>query len=173
MNINMKKKLIVTSLLAASVFASAANAADGTFNITGSIAATPCTVVNTTSAVNMGIVDKDKIDKNSMQPIELKIELANCPSAATEAFVTFLGTASGDNLALTPKGQTGFAGVDLALFEPNGTTAIKINKRSAPVSLTGGAATVIYKAKLAKKATATDIKEGDFTTTLEFDIANN
>lgn len=171
MNINMKKKLIVTSLLAASVLASAANAADGTFNITGTIAATPCTVTNT-SAVDMGVVGKDKLD--TMAPIELKIDLATCPAAAKNALITFNGTAEGDYLKLESTTAGSATGVALALLESDGTTKININSTAKPVSLANKTkTTAIYQAKFVKKAPSATVGEGTISANLTFDVAYN
>ncbi|HFR4114033.1 TPA: fimbrial protein [Yersinia enterocolitica] len=173
MNMTMKKKLIVTSLLAASVFASAANA--GTFNITGSIASTPCVANAAQADIKMPLINKDKLgaaagDFSTVPATDLTINLTNCPNVAQTATVTFTGSAdSKDPKALE---LTGVKGVALALFEDDGSTQIEINKAAKAQSLTGTATSdLTYKAKYV--TTADTFQEGNATATLNFDVAYN
>ncbi|CRY55254.1 putative fimbrial protein [Yersinia intermedia] len=169
----MKKKLIVTSLLAATVFASAANAA--TFNITGSIASTPCVATAANADIKMPLINKANLETTAGgfaagSITELKINLANCPNINQTATVTFTGTAdTEDNKALK---LTGVEGVALALFEENGTSQIDINRAARGQSLTGTPTKVLkYKAKYV--TTSKTFKEGNATATLNFDVAYN
>ncbi|CQD38966.1 fimbrial protein [Yersinia mollaretii] len=175
MNINMKKKLIVTSLLAASVFASAANAADGTFNITGSIASTPCVVTATSTDIKMPLINKAKLGATAGEfsadsTTDLAINLSGCPAVNQMATVTFKGTAdSKDAKALK---LTGVTGVALALFESNDKDRIDINKEAKSQALTGTPTkTLKYKAKYV--TTSDTFKEGNVMAALEFDVAYN
>ncbi|CFQ15325.1 putative fimbrial protein [Yersinia enterocolitica] len=175
MNITMKKKLIVTSLLAASVFASAANA--GVINVTGSIAANPCVikVASATQNVTMpAIFESDLsllttggvIDK-SAKPI--KFELQTCPTLTSNAVVTFKGTSDGDAFSL---GST-VKGVALKLFD----------KQDKEVNISNGVATsttalgtqpeqtLEYTLKYVK--TAAPFAQGAIDTTIDFDITYN
>ncbi|CRY24848.1 fimbrial protein [Yersinia enterocolitica] len=175
MNITMKKKLIVTSLLAASVFASAANA--GAIKVTGSIAASPCVIKATNENQNItmpAIFESDLsllttggvIDK-SAKPI--KFELQTCPALTSNAVVTFKGTSDGDAFSL---GST-VKGVALKLFD----------KQDKEVNISNGVATsttalgtqpeqtLEYTLKYVK--TAAPFTQGAVDTTIDFDIIYN
>ncbi|CRY01394.1 fimbrial protein [Yersinia enterocolitica] len=175
MNITMKKKLIVTSLLAASVFASAANA--GVIKVSGSIAASPCVIKSTSATQNVtmpAIFESDfsklstggVIDKSAKS---IKFELETCPSLASNAVVTFLGTSAGDAFSL---GST-VKGVALKLFD-NKDAEVKISNGAATSTTALGTQkdqTLEYKLKYVK--TADKFVEGAVDTTINFDIAYN
>ncbi|MCB5308646.1 fimbrial protein [Yersinia massiliensis] len=168
----MKKKLIVTSLLAATVFASAANAA--TFNITGSIASTPCEVTATNPNIKMPWISKTKLGKagefSTAPAQELRITLKNCPAVNQTAVVQFTGTAdTEDNKALK---LTGVDGVALAVFEDDGTTQINIGGKAKGKAVISTSDNVLkYKVKYVTTSKA--FKEGNATATLNFDVAYN
>ncbi|CNK24059.1 fimbrial protein [Yersinia mollaretii] len=178
MNINMKKKLIVTSLLAASVLASAANAAD--IKITGSIAATPCKVKTTTTTGNVtmpsifegdmkGVNAGDAISKSATQ---IKIDLEGCPTAAgnSNAVVTFTGAGTGDTFSLggTVKGVAlkVYDKADKEVKATNGTAISQTNTITPTLNQT-----LEYKLKYVK--TADTFKEGAVDTTLSFNVDYN
>lgn len=177
MNITMKKKLIVTSLLAASVFASAANAATGTITVKGSIAANPC-VIKTASAtqdVTMPAIFESDFSQLSVGGVidksakSIKFELETCPALASNAVVTFSGTSAGDTFSLGSKVK----GVALKLFD-NKDTEVKISNGSATSTTALGIQkdqTLEYKLKYVK--TADNFVEGAADTTITFDIAYN
>ncbi|AVX37241.1 fimbrial protein [Yersinia enterocolitica] len=171
----MKKKLIVTSLLAATVFASAANAANGTFNITGTIAATPCVASTTVSNITMPNIELKKLGAASGQTssdstTDITIKLSGCPAVQQNATVTFTGTADTTN----PKALKldGVEGVALALFEENGTKEIEINQ-AADVQVLDGSATKDLKYKAKYISTASLFKPGNATATLDFGVTFN
>ncbi|WP_145932061.1 fimbrial protein [Yersinia bercovieri] len=177
MNINMKKKLIVTSLLAASVFASTANAT--VINITGSIAASPCKVKSTsTSSVKMPAIFEADISPlktgdvitKSVTPININLE--DCPIAAgnSNAVVTFTGTAADDAFSL----GSVVKGVALKVYDKtdNEVKATSGTAKSMNNLITASATqTLEYKLKYVK--TADTFKEGAVDTALTFDVAYN
>lgn len=177
MNINMKKKLIVTSLLAASVLASAANAAD--IKITGSIAASPCTVKSTsTSSVKMPAIFEADVTKLTTGAIidksatAININLEGCPTAAgnSNAVVTFSGVAAADAFSL----GTAVTGVALKVYDKadKEVKATSGTAKSTNNPITANATqTLEYKLKYVK--TADKFKEGAVDTTLTFDVAYN
>lgn len=178
---NMKKKLIVTSLLAASVFASAANAADGTITVKGSIAATPCEIKPTSKSqdiimklINQGDLAKlsagDTLD-TSEKPF--KIELTSCPKVAQNATVTFSGKADSDLTSAIALGGT-VKGVALKVYEEDGKEVTLVNgagKAKEKVLATTGTNTLEYKVKYVK--TSGTFTEGEANAALNFDIAYN
>ncbi|CNG80128.1 putative fimbrial protein [Yersinia enterocolitica] len=177
MNITMKKKLIVTSLLAASVFASAANAANGTINVTGKITASPCSI---DTAKSTATLDLGSINLNSKDTIpaekEITISLKDCPFTAQTATVKFTGTADGDNF----KFDGGAKGYALQLIDIDGSTPIKSNVDANAVHMTGQATHDLkYKAKFIKTGTAiTDFQAasqttGDVNVSLNYEITFN
>ncbi|HDL8510422.1 TPA: type 1 fimbrial protein [Yersinia enterocolitica] len=181
MNITMKKKLIVTSLLAASVFASAANAADGTITVKGSIAATPCQIQPTskTQNINMKLINQAMFDNvkqgeafgSSME--SFKIELTSCPKVSQNAIVTFSGTPDTDlNSAIKLGGNV--QGVALKVYEEdeqevvltNGTGQAKKQNLS-----TSGTNILEYKVKYVKSSTT--LVEGEADAVIDFDVTYN
>ncbi|AJJ23974.1 fimbrial protein [Yersinia enterocolitica] len=175
MNITMKKKLIVTSLLAASVFASAANA--GVIKVTGSIAANPCVIKTTSETQNVtmpAIFESDLSKLNAGGVIDksakpIKFELETCPALTSNAVVTFSGTSASDAFSL---GST-VKGVALKLFD-NQDKEVKISNGSATSTTVLGTQTeqtLEYKLKYVK--TADKFVEGAVDTTINFDIAYN
>ncbi|PHZ30724.1 type 1 fimbrial protein [Yersinia mollaretii] len=176
----MKKKLIVTSLLAASVLASAANAADGTINIQGSIAATPCKIKTTSATTNITmpaifqadlskLSNGDAVDKSATQ---IKIDLEGCPTSAgnSNAVVTFTGTGTGDTLSL---GGT-VKGVALKVYDKNDAEITAVNGVAKSMTNTISNAltqSLEYKVKYVK--TADKFAEGAVDTNLTFDVAYN
>ncbi|HDL7749724.1 TPA: type 1 fimbrial protein [Yersinia enterocolitica] len=173
MNITMKKKLIVTSLLAASVFASAANA--GTFNITGSIASTPCVADAAITDIQMPLINKDKLgttagEFSELSATDLTIKLTNCPNVTQTATVTFNGkTDTNEPKALE---LANVKGVALAVFEENGTDQIAIGQAAKGQALTSSATKNLnYKVKYV--TTSEPFQEGNATATLNFDVAYN
>ncbi|MGE4800517.1 fimbrial protein [Yersinia hibernica] len=169
----MKNKLIVTSLLAASAFASVANA--GVFNITGSIAATPCVATASVVDIKMPLINKDKLGASAGKfadnsATDLVIKLTNCPQVKQTATVTFTGTAdTNETKALK---LTGVSGVALALFEANGNDQIAINKAAKGQAMNNNVAQDLK--YVAKYVTTSDtFKEGNATATLNFAVAYN
>ncbi|CNK59688.1 putative fimbrial protein [Yersinia mollaretii] len=171
MNINMKKKLIVTSLLAASVFASAANAA--AINITGTISSSPCAA--TVDTIKMPNINLNSLGTkvgvtNDASAKDITIKLTGCPAMQQTAKVTFTGTA--DKVNKKALELTGVEGVALALFEKDGTTAIDIGATAADQTLTGSQTKDLeYKVKYV--TTATTFKPGDAKGVLNYTIAYN
>ncbi|CNH67556.1 fimbrial protein [Yersinia mollaretii] len=178
MNINMKKKLIVTSLLAASVFASAANAA--TINITGTIAAAPCQIKTTaaTGSVTMPPIYNSQLGKVKAGEVipnsdaQIKIELESCPVivGTSNAVVTFTGAGTGDTFSL----GSVVKGVALKVYDKadKEVKATSGTAKSTNNPITANATqTLEYKLKYVK--TADTFKEGAVDTTLTFDVAYN
>ncbi|HDL8433564.1 type 1 fimbrial protein [Yersinia enterocolitica] len=172
MNITMKKKLIVTSLLAASVFASAANA--GTFNITGKITATDCVASAEVAGIKMPEINLNDLGRTAgnfaATDTDITIKLTGCPAIQKTAIVTFTGTEDTTN----PKALklNGVEGIALALFEKDGTKEIEINKAAVDQPLDGS---VEHKLKYKVKyvTTSTVFKPGDATASLDFAVAYN
>lgn len=178
MNITMKKKLIVTSLLAASVFASAANAATGNINITGSVTATPCEVAinsgvaGTTHSLTMPNIFGNDIPV-SAGPIDkeasFEIKLTSCPTGAKNAEIKFTGTASGADIELQDSGKK------------NETIVLNILKKGSAYTIgstdtqaiTNGNATFDYKLKYKTTKPRADVKAGDLTAALGYEITYN
>lgn len=171
MNINMKKKLIVTSLLAASVLASAANAAN--IDITGSIKSTPC--MATVDPITMPDINLNDLGttvgaKNEKSTADIVIKLTGCPAMQQTAEVTFGGAADKDNNKALE--LTGVKGIALALFEEDGTTAIDIGGKAKDQLLTGSLTKDLeYKVKYV--TTATTFKSGDAKGVLNYTIKYN
>ncbi|WP_186369731.1 fimbrial protein [Yersinia aldovae] len=174
----MKKKLIVTSLLAASVFASAANAATGKINITGSITATPCKVAINKGAA--GIIHSLTMPNIFGQDIPMtagpinkelpfKIELTGCPKSAKNAEIKFTGTANGADIALQDSGKT------------NDTIVLNILKSGSAYdigtadtqAITSGNATFDYTLKYKTTKSRSDVNPGDLTAALDYEITYN
>ncbi|WP_186370832.1 fimbrial protein [Yersinia aldovae] len=174
----MKKKLIVTSLLAASVFASAANAATGKINITGSITATPCKVAINKGAA--GIIHSLTMPNIFGQDIPMtagpinkelpfKIELTGCPNSAKDAEIKFTGTANGADIALQDSGKT------------NDTIVLNILKSGSAYdigtadtqAITSGNATFDYTLKYKTTKSRSDVNPGDLTAALDYEITYN
>ncbi|WP_019212118.1 fimbrial protein [Yersinia massiliensis] len=172
----MKKKLIVTSLLAATVFASAANAA--TINITGSIAAAPCIidVASSTSNVTMpAIFEADLasltsggvIDKSST-PIE--INLSTCPALASNAVVTFTGAGAGDAFSL----GNAVKGVALKIYDSSDNEITAVNGTAvARTNALGVQANQKLEYKLKYVKTAEPFTEGAVSAAVDFDVTYN
>ncbi|MBX9494673.1 type 1 fimbrial protein [Yersinia enterocolitica] len=178
MNMTMKKKLIVTSLLAASVFASAANAATGKITITGSVTATPCEVAinngttgSTHSLTMPNIFGQDIPESaspiNKEAPFEIK--LTGCPKSAKNAEIKFTGTAKGADIELQDNGQT------------NDTIVLNILKSGSAYdigtadtqAITSGNATFDYTLKYKTTKSRAAVKPGDLTAALDYEITYN
>ncbi|CNK10095.1 fimbrial protein [Yersinia enterocolitica] len=181
MNITMKKKLIVTSLLAASVFASAANAADGTITVKGSIAATPCQIQPTSKSqnINMKLINQAMFDNvkqgeafdTSTEPF--KIELTSCPKVSQNAIVTFSGKADTDLPSAIKLGGT-VAGVALKVYENDGKEVVLTGGSGAAEQQklsTSGTNTLEYKVKYVKSSTT--LVEGEADAVIDFDVTYN
>lgn len=177
MNIKMKKKLIVTSLLAASVFASAANAANGSISVTGKIVASPCEIdtTKTTATVDLGNINLNKKDTIPAEK-DITISLKNCPFTSKTATVKFNGTADGENFKL----EGGAKGYALQLIDTDGTTPIKFDKNALALNMTGQPAHDLkYKVKFLKTGTkVTDFEAaskstGEVTATVNYEVTFN
>lgn len=169
----MKKTLLVTSLLAASVFASAANAGD--INITGAIAQAACVTTATAADIKMPLITHAKLgtgvgDFATDAVTDLTIKLTGCPAIKQTATVIFNGAA--DKNTPTALALTGVTGVALALFEENGTDLISINGAAKPQNMTG-TPTKDLKYKLKYVTTKDVFKEGNATAVLNFDVNYN
>ncbi len=178
MNMTMKKKLIVTSLLAASVFASAANAAIGKITITGSVTATPCEVAinngatGSTHSLTMPNIFGQDIPMTAgpiNKELPFKIELTGCPKSAKNAEIKFTGTANGADIALQDSGKT------------NDTIVLNILKNGSEYNIgttdiqtiTNGIATFDYTLKYKTTKPRADVKPGDLTAALDYEITYN
>ncbi|WP_434524959.1 fimbrial protein [Photorhabdus asymbiotica] len=134
----MKAKLIISSLLASSVFISVANAADGKINFTGNIIATACKI-DTNSAnqnVNMGTISSSAFNgvDSTAAATPFSIKLSDCPPEYSNAQVKFDGQTDGKNsnlLALSnDKGQAVADGVAIGIYEEDSSTLIPLIKAS-------------------------------------------
>ncbi|WP_145553835.1 fimbrial protein [Yersinia canariae] len=169
---NMKNKLIVTSLLAASVFASTANA--GTINITGKITSNPCVASSTVTNIKMPDINLNELgrtaDTVASSSTDIIIKLTGCPAIKQDATVTFTGTEDNDR-----KGSlqlNGVKGVALVLYEEDGIKEIKINEKADVKSLNGSETHDLkYKAKYV--TTASVFTPGDADATLNFEVKFN
>jgi len=178
----MKKSIIALSLMASYMLASAANAADGTINFTGSIISSACTV-NTASAsqtVNLGNVNSTAFGSTvgtTAAATQFSINLTNCPSSVTSASVKFDGTENATNssiLALS-SGETA-TGVGVALYEADGSTVLPLqtasNSITIPTASSGtSSATLNFVAKY--MSTASSVTAGTADATTEFTIVYN
>ncbi|AJI94338.1 hypothetical protein BD65_1007 [Yersinia ruckeri] len=169
----MKKTLLVTSLLATSVFASVANA--GTINITGNIAMTQCVADTTAPTITMPDINLNKLgatvgDTSDASTTDIIIKLTDCPAVKQTVKVTFTGTEDAiDSKALK---LNNVGGIALALFEEDGTTAVDINK-PAKDKLLNGSVTHDLKYKAKYVTTDTTFITGKAEAVLGFDINYN
>ncbi|EKN3346301.1 type 1 fimbrial protein [Yersinia ruckeri] len=169
----MKKTLLVTSLLAASVFASAANAAN--LNISGQIKNFQCSADAKSATITMPEINiKDLGDTvgaiSTASTTDITINLTNCPPMTQKVKVEFTGTADQDNpkaLALN-----NVEGIALALFEEDGAKEIAINTTANEQSLTGSP-THELKYKVKYVTTDTVFKPGKAEAVLGFDVSYN
>ncbi|MCW6540363.1 type 1 fimbrial protein [Yersinia ruckeri] len=169
----MKKTLLVTSLLAASVFASAANAAN--LNISGSIKNSQCSVNAQSATITMPEINIKDLGTtvgaiSAASTTDIIINLTNCPPMKQNVKVEFTGTADQDNkkaLALN-----NVKGIALALFEEDGAKEIAINTLTDEQPLTGSPTHELkYKAKYV--TTDTVFKPGKAEAVLGFDVSYN
>ncbi|WP_145572579.1 fimbrial protein [Yersinia mollaretii] len=172
MNINMKKKLIVTSLLAASVLASAANAA--TINVTGSIAASPCVTTTTNAAITMPLLTDAQLGKDvgkfSASATNLTIKLTGCPAISQTATVKFSGTADTEEKKAWKLDNV--EGVALALFEDDGLKQIEVNTDAKAQDISN-VTTKDLKYKLKYVKTSKTLKSGNAQAAIDYDITYN
>lgn len=175
MNMTMKKKLIVTSLLAASVFASTANASTGTINVTGSISASPCVATIATTTVNMPLITNEQLGNSVGEfskdsTTNLTINLTGCPAISQTATVKFSGKADTDNIDAWK--LAGVEGAALALFESDDVTPIKINTNAKPQDMASAISKdLTYKLKYVK--TSKTLTSGDASAAIDYEITYN
>lgn len=170
--------MIALSLLAGAAFVSAAHAADGTINFTGTITDAACTVTPGSASQNvaLGTVSSTgfKAAGDTSAPTRFDIVLTACPAALTSASVKFDGLTHADNrslLALSGAGTLA-TGVGVALFEDNSTTLIPVATGSASKTLNVGSDTTLsYIAKY--MATTPTVTAGPANAVSDFTIAYN
>ncbi|AKA37924.1 fimbrial protein [Yersinia ruckeri] len=172
----MKKTLLVTSLLAASVFASAANAANtGSLKVSGDISHSQCAASVASPTLTMPQIDIKDLGAtvgaiSTASTTDIIINLTNCPPMTQKAKVMFTGTADKDNTkALALNNVDGIA---LALFEEDGTKEAAINTNTTEQALTGSPTHELkYKAKYV--TTNTVFKPGQAEAVLDFEVSYN
>lgn len=144
----MNKKLIALTILAGSTFFTAAHAADGTINFTGTIMDASCNVTTATQnqTVPLGNVNRTAFSAagDTAAPTKFSIILENCPTTVTKATVRFDGPIDSANktlLALTPAGSgaTNATGVAVGIYEDDAATQIPIATKSKEFALSSTA----------------------------------
>lgn len=173
----MKNNLIAAALLAASAFASVANAADGTLNFTGVVTDDACTITpgTATQTVALGTVSSGALTAvgDSASPTAFDIVLTACPAAVTSATVKFDGPANPDDsslLALTT--VTGVAtGVGIGFYEQDASTLIPVGSTSASKALSATADTTF--SYIAKFVAAGPVIAGAANAVSDFTINYN
>lgn len=179
------KKTLLSTLLATTAFfsASAAFAADGTINFTGSITETAC-VVDTTSAtlsVPLGKISATafKAAGTTAPATKFTLLVKSCPTATT-AKVNFDGIpVSGDNNVLALTTGTGVAtGVGVQISDKTGTV-VPLRGLSSSYDLKLGSTTpgqdVVNNLEFTARyiATATTVTAGTANASTNFTIVYN
>ncbi|CNE15076.1 fimbrial protein [Yersinia nurmii] len=177
----MNTKLRATILLASAAFASfssAANAADGTINFTGTVIAEACTVSpasagQTVALGNVSAKAFPSIGATAM-PTKFDITLTSCPESVTKALVKFDGPFAENNtnlLALTT-GAGVATGLGIAIYEADGTTLIPMTAPSAQKAVAKGVNPVF--SYIAKYMSTNDIvTTGPANAVTQFSISYN
>lgn len=172
----MKKIAFALSVLAAS--ATAAYAADGTINFTGSVIDPACTATASNANIAMGSISKSALSSvgSTSQGKPLTITLSSCPAAATTASITFSGTPDTANSQLlkvvAADSNTAATGIGIAMYESNGSTLIPLNTASSSQTLSTTADTV-YNFIAKYMATSADVTGGDANSSLSYTINYN
>lgn len=173
----MNKNIIALAILAGAAFASAANAASGTIDFTGSVTSASCTIdaaskAQTVALGNVGTSDFGTAGSTSGSG-KITVVLSACPAAATTAAVSFGGPADPVNsnlLALSPASTA--KNVAIALFEDDSTTAIPLASKSKTYPLSTAADTTLtYFAKY--QSTAATVTEGSANAAADFTVLYN
>ncbi|MEX1843613.1 fimbrial protein [Enterobacter cloacae] len=172
----MKKIVFALSVLAVS--ATAAYAADGTINFTGSVIDPACTATPSSSSIAMGSISKSALSSvgATSQGKPLTITLSDCPAAARSATITFSGTPDTTNSQLfkvvASGTNTAATGIGVALYEANGSTMIPVNTASASKNLSTTAETA-YSFVAKYMATSATMTGGDANSSLSYTINYN
>lgn len=173
----MKKLSLFVSVVTSALISSAAFAADGTINFTGSVTDTACTV-DTASAnqtVNLGTVAASSFTAagSTAAAARFSINLTNCPAAAKTASVRFDGlTASGNSSILSLNtGQTA-KNLGVGLYQQDSSALIPIGSSTPSVTLTTtGTNTLTFIAKY--YAISTPVGVGTANATAAFTVTYN
>lgn len=152
---------------------SAAQAADGTINFTGSISEQACTISSASQiqTVSLGPVSKGTL-ANAGDVSEAKIfsiQLDGCPDSINTVQVTFDGTphSVNSNILALNNGSTA-TNVGVALYEKDGVTQIPLRDESVAEKIIAGAATLQFVAKY--MATALGVTAGIANASTDFTI---
>lgn len=170
----MKKNLIAVTVLAASALSSAAFAADGTVNFTGSITDVACTVDSDSrnQIVDLGVVSKTAFENSKTAGAKnFNLVLTNCPATVTSAKVRFDGLqVPGDNsiLALTDVADKA-TNVGIQLSD-NQNNVINLYQDSASYPLVPETNTLKFIAKYYATGTGTDVGVGTANAVTDFTI---
>ncbi|MDX7998091.1 fimbrial protein [Xenorhabdus sp. Reich] len=130
----MKSKLLISSLFVSSLFATTADAADGTVRFEGEVIQNACKVHGDSAdqTVNMGVVSADAFKKvnDTAAPTRFQIKLVDCPADMKEKNVTikFDGPSDNDNsdlLSLT-KADNAATGVAIGIYEADTHTRVPL-----------------------------------------------
>jgi major type 1 subunit fimbrin (pilin) len=171
----MKKNLIAVAVLAASAISSAAFAADGTVNFTGSITDIACTVDTTSlnQIVDLGKVSKTAFtaDSKTAGAKDFSLILKNCPETVTSAMVRFDGQqVPGDNSVLALSDAADKAtNVGIQLTD-NQNNVINLYQNSAAYNLTTDVNTLKFVAKYYATGTGADVGVGSANAVTDFTI---
>ncbi|PKH26665.1 hypothetical protein CIG19_02405 [Enterobacterales bacterium CwR94] len=172
----MKKNIAALAIITA-LFATTAQAADGTINFTGNITDDTCDVSAASSAqnVNLGTIGSDSFAAGAgttSAATGFSVVLSSCPASHTNVAVKFDGLPDGGNpavLALTNTG-TNAQGVGIQLRDNDGTP-LSLFADSKPVAINAGNATLNFSA--AYVATAATVSAGDANSTANFTVVYN
>ncbi|WP_392552575.1 fimbrial protein [Orbus wheelerorum] len=155
------------------LFASMANADDGTINFTGEIVAATCTVAGSSGStvdVQLGKINKSALPAPgaTASATMFTIGLSGCDNAITKAQVSFDGASdSTDSSLLAVTG--GASGVGIGIYEADGTTKLPLFTKSRAVTISNGAGAFNFVAKYV--ATNASIVVGKANSSATFAVA--
>ena len=151
----------------------AAQAHDGTVNISGTIQDNTCELApdSRNKMVNMGTVVGAQFSRvGDFSPAKhFTLNLENCGPAASEATVTFAGTADSQNSALFSfdPGTESATGLALGIYDSNGQR-IAPGETSAAIALKPGQASVVMDFSARYVAVMDSVMVGSVSVTVTF-----
>jgi P pilus assembly protein, pilin FimA len=173
----MKKHVFALTLIAG-LFASAANAADGTINFTGSITDAACTVDSNSASqnVNLGTVSSKVFGAvgATASPTNFTIKLTSCPSTVTGASVKFDGTSDTTNTQLLKLASASTAkGVGVAIYEKDASTLVPMHSQSSRQTIDSAQTTNTLAFVAKYMSTADAVTAGTANASTDFTIVYN
>lgn len=175
MNIRFNKTLLATAM-GVLMIAGAANAADqgsGKVTFHGSIIDAPCSITPETvdQTVELGQVSSASLENGGKSsPATFHIDLENCDTAtASTVTATFSGTPSVANPDLLSIVGTA-AGASIGITNSDGNL-IKLGEASAPTTIGGSTAEMLFGAYLQGNGASATIVPGEFTSVANFTLA--